>query len=705
MTTTARARGLGIGIKVVAVAVTPLIILGLVSLFNLNGMFDLFKGTSGAQNQLSEQVNAVGQANADVQGDIMEIILATNAVMESHQASILAEDSQGADKTVLERNKIRSGLDRFATHLATLKATLLAGGFIVETAGGQADDTSLVATSTRLFNIVDRSGQSLANVYKFFGKANDSTIQLVRKSQFSDAASNYVYEELERIRAFNEALKKTSTAASDLADKVLEKQKADKAALATHAVRKMTAMLTQTYEVLGIGCVALIVLALWFALAGLARPLRHMINAMQKLASGNLETEVPVLRRSDEIGLMAEALAVFKENALENRRMTIAQEQERIENERRMQNAIRERERQVGEEISGLVEAFIDGDLSRRMTTEGRDGILLTMSQHINRLAETIEDIIADLTLVAGALANGDLTQRIVKDYQGAYHDLKTEFNATSDRLVEIVGTIGEAIEHISAAATEVSAGSVDLSERTEEQASSLEQTAASLEQLGAAVRASAGNAQRANTMVLEARKTAEQGGVVAGSAIDAMKAIAEASRKITEIIGVIDEIAFQTNLLALNAAVEAARAGDAGKGFAVVAQEVRVLAQRSAQASKEIKTLILNSDSQVQNGVELVQKAGSSLSGIVQGVQQVAMLVGEIAGASAEQASALEEINAAVSAMDEMTQKNAALVEETTAAAQSMAEQASDVEGQMSFFTLVEAVPETILPPRRAAR
>ncbi len=180
------------------------------------------------------------------------------------------------------------------------------------------------------------------------------------------------------------------------------------------------------------------------------------------------------------------------------------------------------------------------------------------------------------------------------------------------------------------------------------------------------------------------------------------MKEISSASRRITDIIGVIDEIAFQTNLLALNAAVEAARAGDAGKGFAVVAQEVRVLAQRSAQASKEIKTLILNSDNQVQNGVELVKKAGGSLSGIVDGVQRVANLIGEIASGSKEQASALDEINTAVAAMDEMTQKNAALVEETTAAAQSMAGQAADLATLVAFFKL-DRGQRTVAAGRRA--
>ncbi|PWC72113.1 methyl-accepting chemotaxis protein, partial [Azospirillum sp. TSH58] len=238
-------------------------------------------------------------------------------------------------------------------------------------------------------------------------------------------------------------------------------------------------------------------------------------------------------------------------------------------------------------------------------------------------------------------------------------------------------------------------------------------------EELGATVRSNADNAQRANGMAADARTAAESGGTVADSAIEAMKRIEASSRKITDIIGVIDEIAFQTNLLALNAAVEAARAGDAGRGFAVVAQEVRNLAQRSAQASKEIKGLILDSDAQVKDGVELVKKAGDALEGIVSGVHQVAGLIAEMASASSEQAAALDEINATVSQMDEMTQKNAALVEETTAAAQAMAGQANDLKGLIGFFKLdpravpvavpvaaaaIAATPRQVAPVRSAA-
>ncbi|MBF0562069.1 MAG: HAMP domain-containing protein [Alphaproteobacteria bacterium] len=441
-----------------------------------------------------------------------------------------------------------------------------------------------------------------------------------------------------------------------------------------------------------------IVLGLGFAYLiarSIIGPIHAMTAAMGRLAQGDLAVDIPARGNRDEIGDMAQAVQVFKDSAIEKKRMDEA-ERERLEAERNAAEAHRLREQAIGREIADLIDMVSKGDLASRIDLAGKDGFYRTMSEGINRLTDTVDTAVTDIARVLGALAEGDLNQRITKDYQGAFDRLKTDVNATSAKLGEIVGQISEATEAISQASAEVSAGSADLAERTEEQASSLEETAASMEELGATVRTSAEHAQRANKMAGEARGAAEQGGVVAGSAIDAMKQIAEASRKITDIIGVIDEIAFQTNLLALNAAVEAARAGDAGKGFAVVAQEVRVLAQRSAQASKEIKALILNSDHQVQDGVELVKKAGDSLSGIVQGVQQVAALIGEIASASQQQASALDEINSAVATMDEMTQKNAALVEETTAAAQSMAGQASDLRHQMAFFKLAGAVRVT---------
>jgi len=423
----------------------------------------------------------------------------------------------------------------------------------------------------------------------------------------------------------------------------------------------------------------------------IVRPVVQMTGTMTELAAGNLTVDVPALANRDEIGSMAKAVLVFKENAIEKKRMDEA-ERERLEAERRAAEAQRAREQAIGEEIATLIDAVSKGDLERRIDLAGKDGFYRTMSEGINRLTDTVEAVIADLGEVLSALAQGDLNRRVTRDYQGAFERVKTDVNTTSTRLAEIVGQITQAAETIAAAAAEVSLGSSDLADRTEQQASSLEETAASMEELGATVRSNAENAQRANVMATQARGSAESGGGVAGSAIEAMRKIEESSRKITDIIGVIDEIAFQTNLLALNAAVEAARAGDAGRGFAVVAQEVRQLAQRSAQASKEIKGLILDSDAQVKDGVDLVSKAGDALQGIVSGVQQVATLIAEMASASAEQATALDEINSTVANMDEMTQKNAALVEETTAAAQAMSGQATDLKSLVGFFKFDQA-------------
>ncbi len=455
----------------------------------------------------------------------------------------------------------------------------------------------------------------------------------------------------------------------------------------------------------GLGALVLGMVLAWLIARSITRPVASMTGAMTRLADGDLAVSVPALADRDEIGDMAKAVQVFKENAVEKVRMDEA-EQKRLEAERKAAEAQRAREAVIGQEIAALIDAVSKGDLSSRIDLAGKDGFYKTMSEGINRLTDTVQGAIADIARVLGALAEGDLNQRISKDYHGAFDQLKTDVNATSAKLGEIVGQISEATEAISQASAEVSSGSADLAERTEQQASSLEETAAAMEEMGATVRSNADNATSANQMAISTKGAAEQGGVLAGSAIEAMKRIEQSARKITDIIGVIDEIAFQTNLLALNAAVEAARAGDAGKGFAVVAQEVRILAQRSAQASKEIKALILASDNEVRDGVEMVKKAGAALGGIAEGVNKVAAVIADIATASSEQATALEEINAAVAGLDEMTQKNAALVEETTAAAQAMSGQASDLRQQMAFFKLARSTDSRgAATARKAAR
>ena len=312
------------------------------------------------------------------------------------------------------------------------------------------------------------------------------------------------------------------------------------------------------------------------------------------------------------------------------------------------------------EEVRNLVQAAIDGDLTRRIATQGRSGNLLALSEAINSLIDAMKAMIAQMRTAVSAVRHG---------------------------------------------ADEIAKGNADLSERTEQQASGLEETASSMEEMTSSVKQSADNAAQASQLASAARTQAEAGANVVSEAVSAMQSINSASGKIADIIGVIDEIAFQTNLLALNAAVEAARAGEQGRGFAVVASEVRNLASRSAAAAKEIKTLIQDSVGKVAQGSRLVDQSGKTLADIVVAVKKATDVVAEIASASHEQASGIEQVNKALMSMDEGTQQNAAMVEEATAAAQSLLEEARQLDDMMSKYQVggenLAAAPRSVVPRR----
>ena len=357
------------------------------------------------------------------------------------------------------------------------------------------------------------------------------------------------------------------------------------------------------------------------------------------------------------------------------------------------------------EQVQNLIDGAVRGKLDERIDATSYAGFMKNLSEGVNGLLDAVVEPLKEVKRVASSLSEGDLTQQMNGDYQGEFEVLANSMNDTVVRLKDIVTNIRSSGGSITSASSEIAQGNTDLSQRTEEQASSLEETASSMEELTSTVKQNADNARQANQLAAGARQQAEKGGQVVGTAIDAMSGINQSSKKIADIISVIDEIAFQTNLLALNAAVEAARAGEQGRGFAVVASEVRNLAQRSATAAKEIKDLITDSVQQVEQGSDLVNESGKTLEEIVTSVKKVSDIVAEIAAASQEQSQGIEQVNKAVMQMDEMTQQNAALVEEAAAASESLEEQAQGLSQQMAFFAIGEEESSQIVTIKPAPR
>ncbi len=341
----------------------------------------------------------------------------------------------------------------------------------------------------------------------------------------------------------------------------------------------------------------------------------------------------------------------------------------------------------VEQEVASLVHGAVMGDFSRRIDMQGKGDFFKQLAEGLNELLETTENGINDVVRVLGALSRSDLTQTITNDYGGSFGQLKDDANTTVDKLKEIINHIKMATDSINTGSKEIATGNNDLSQRTEEQAASLEETAASMEQLTSTVQHNAANAKQANQLANEASAIAGKGVEVVGHVVRTMDDINESSRRIGDIISVIDDIAFQTNILALNAAVEAARAGEQGRGFAVVAVEVRNLAQRAATAAGEIKQLIDDSVLKVANGSKLVTEAGSTMEEIVRSIRGVTVMMSEISAASAEQTSGIEQVNQAIGQMDDVTQQNAALVEQAAAAAESLEEQAQSLTDTVAQF------------------
>ena len=513
-------------------------------------------------------------------------------------------------------------------------------------------DLDQIDATARLWSddVVESERAKIENLQRDIDQFIAFRKELVRKAQFEETTS---------ARAFgdNDANRKVR---SKLNDELVElgNAYADHTTSSTLEVRRINELNQIILYILATVVVLALTAGFFFVTRGLIRPLYGLRDCLLQIAGGSLELDVPSADRQDEIGEIGQAVVALRNAALEKGRVEQRQHAE-------LQRQQAEEQRRSESEAQARSEAE-------------RAKIAAEQARVVGAIAKGLE-----------SLAEGNLTWRIDEVFAGAYEQIRKDFNLAAARLQDTIQAIVEAARQVAGASTEISSGTTDLSQPTESQSAVLEKTSSSMEEISSTVRQNAENAQHADKITAQTRDIANRGSDVVGKTIKSMAHIEESSHKIADIIGVIDEIARQTNLLALNAAVEAARAGEAGRGFAVVASEVRSLAQRSAQAAKDIKTLITNSFGEVQDGVTLAGEAGAALSEVVGSITKAAEVVAEIAKASREQASGLAQITSALSQIDDANQQNSALVEESAASAKTLEIQAAAMANQVGFFRI----------------
>ncbi|RDL47122.1 Methyl-accepting chemotaxis protein II [Ensifer sp. M14] len=533
-----------------------------------------------------------------------------------------------------------------------------------------------------------RASEMLGRLTKIEAVADDAEDKLLNDIR---TTLNSYFDEIRAMIAVAGSNGADAAAVKAALDKALDAQKTVTSTVKAYSTYSGDALATARAEALESSSVAMTILlaaagacivfgvgvSLLVARRGIVVPVQSLTAIMSELADGKLDGDGADASRRDEIGEMARAVEVFRKNAISMRAMK-AQEA-----------VLHARSSDLQSNISIVVASAVAGDFTGRITKDYDNEDLNRFAASVNELVSSVDLTVNEVRRVVAALADADLTQNMRGEFHGAFAELQTNVNATMVTLRSTMQNVRTSAGTINDNSVELSSAANDLSKRTEQQAAALEETAAALDEITSTVRTSSARANEAHEMVRATKDSAGRSGAIVRSAIDAMGRIEDSSNRINQIISVIDEIAFQTNLLALNAGVEAARAGEAGRGFAVVAQEVRELAQRSANAAKEIKTLIHSSASEVENGVSLVRSTGEALLEIETLVNNVSGHVNTIATAAREQATALQEINTSVNHMDQMTQQNAAMVEETTAASGTLAEESRQLRTMLAKFKL----------------
>lgn len=604
---------------------------------------------------------------------------------------VLLEDVQSSMNSAQNQSIIATQVNQAATHLQLMRVA--------------SRDIRLAANPAKLGEFLEQGQQSFSDMEKDLNEARSRmTVQvnIDRANKIVDLGKQYsaeletIAKEVSRVlagagdpasdasvAASKDRLLAIATDATSLMEEASEIATGRMAEFSEAAKAKSSfAILLAT--ALGTLVAAVLVVSLVFNLRTVLAPIKRITDRMTKLSEGDDTSDIPFKQRKDEVGAMASALELFRQNTERIRHLSLT-EQERLAVEQ-------ERSRAMSTLMTGLntvVLAAVDGDFSRRIDSSVTDKDLQQVRDNVNQLVETVDRGISEVGIVLAALANTDLSVQMVGDYRGAFARLKTDTNAVVARLASVVTQLRTTSATLKTATGEILSGANDLAERTTRQAAAIEQTSAAMDQLNGTVAENAKRAELASSRAKTVSETAREAGEVMQKSNEAMGRISTSSNKISSIIGLIDDIAFQTNLLALNASVEAARAGEAGKGFAVVAVEVRRLAQSAATASSEVKDLIDQSGQEVTAGGRLVAEATQKLSSMLDGVRESAELIVGIASANKEQSQAITEVTTAIRQMDEMTQHNAALVEETNAAIEQTEAQASALDLIVDVFKL----------------
>ena len=612
----------------------------------------------------AELEDSVGNVGTALEGVIAAVQARRDAATALVQSAIEPVNALAALAQAATRAPDRATLEAATTAIAAAINPLAAGQRYA--LGEESRDAQIVHDS------VDQVKQSLLAIAKEGANAPPRVQRLV------GTVTNSLDAVTPALNGFDAAIAQRSAGVAKLStfvSKVTEAAQRLEASITAERARQHaetdSARQAVRSTVLGAAAVA-VLLGIGLAMLvgrSITRPIVRLAATMGGLAAGELALDVPDRQRRDEVGAMSQAVQIFKENALAARNLEA--------------EASQMRDRADGE---------------RAQAEAARAAVAQQQAQVMEQLGRSLAQ-----------LSDGDLTQRL-PPFPAEYRKLETDFNDAIAKLQDAMSVIARNGHGIQAGAGEISHAADDLSRRTEQQAASLEQTAAALDEITATVRKTADGAKHASVLVVAAREEASQSSTIVGDAVAAMTAIERSAAEIGQIIGIIDEIAFQTNLLALNAGVEAARAGDAGRGFAVVASEVRALAQRSAQAAKEIKGLIFTSTGQVSSGATLVAETGRALGRISDKVGEITAIVSEIAASAHEQATGLHEVNTAVNQMDQVTQQNAAMVEQSTAASHGLAEEARQMAALIARFRIgppVEEAEPTRLQsaPRRMSR